>query len=290
MFFLEKDLVMTKYLSSETRIPYLILFLVFIISIYPFFYMVSTSLMTAGEAANNYLFPSKLMFENYVEVWTSNRFQRYTINSIIISSITVIGVLFFSIPAAYSFARIDFPFKNIIFYFLLISLMIPEIIALLPHLLIIRGEIFPLPFGPSWMNSLQGLTVPFMGNIFVIFLLRQYFKKIPNELWEAARMDGASHLYFLIKIVIPMSKPIIVTVALFSFILAWNSFAWPLLILTRDEGFPVTVSIYSFVREVGPNFNLLMAASLIAIFPILVLYFFTQKLFLESISNFGLKQ
>ena len=175
MFFLEKDLVMTKYLSSETRIPYLILFLVFIISIYPFFYMVSTSLMTAGEAANNYLFPSKLMFENYVEVWTSNRFQRYTINSIIISSITVIGVLFFSIPAAYSFARIDFPFKNIIFYFLLISLMIPEIIMLLPHLLIIRGEIVPLPFGPSWMNSLQGLTVPFMGNIFVIFLLRQYF-------------------------------------------------------------------------------------------------------------------
>ena len=290
MFFLERDLVMIKYLPSETRIPYIILSLVFIISIYPFFYMISTSLMTAGEAANNYLFPSKLMFENYVEVWTSNRFQRYTLNSILISSITVIGVLFFSIPAAYSFARIDFPFKNVIFYFLLISLMIPEIIALLPHLLIIRGEIFPLPFGPSWMNSLQGLTIPFMGNIFVIFLLRQYFKKIPNELWEAARMDGASHLYFLIKIVIPMSKPIIVTVALFSFILAWNSFAWPLLILTRDEWYPVTVSIYSFVREVGPNFNLLMAASLIAIFPILILYFFTQKLFLESISNFGLKQ
>ena len=281
---------MNKIFTFETRLPYFILIIVFLISIFPFLYMISNSLMTAGEAANQYLFPQKLMFENYIEVWTSNRFQRYTFNSIVISSITVVGVLLTSIPAAYSFARIDFPFKNILFYSLLLSLMIPEIITLLPHLLIIRGEIVPLPFGPSWMNSLQGLTVPFMGNIFVIFLLRQYFKKIPNELWDAAKIDGASHLYFLIKIVIPMSKPIIVTVALFTFILAWNSFAWPLLILTRDDWYPVTVSIYSFVREVGPNFNLLMAACLIAIFPILVLYFFTQKLFLESISNFGLKQ
>ena len=211
-------------------------------------------------------------------------------NSLIVSIIVVSGVLLTSIPAAYAFAKIDFPFRNIIFYSLLLSLMIPEIISLLPHLLIIRGDIFPLPFGPSWMNTLQGLTVPFFGNVFIIFLLRQYFKKIPNELWDAARMDGSSHLYFLRKIVIPMSMPIIVTVSLFAFILAWNSFAWPLLILTRDDWFPVTVSIYSSIREMGTNYNLLMAACLIAIFPVITLYFFTQKLFLESISNFGLKQ
>ena len=252
--------------------------------------MISTSLMTSGEAANQYLFPKKLMFENYVEVWSSSNFQKYTINSIIISSIVVLGVLCTSIPAAYAFAKIDFPFRNIIFYSLLLSLMIPEIISLLPHLLIIRGDIFPLPFGPSWMNTLQGLTVPFFGNVFIIFLLRQYFKKIPNELWDAARIDGSTHFYFLRKIVIPMSRPIIVTVSLFAFILAWNSFAWPLLILTRDDWFPVTVSIYSFIREVGANYNLLMAACLIAIFPIIALYFFTQKFFLESISNFGIKE
>ena len=131
-----------------------------------------TSLMTAGEAINQYVFPRSPMFENNVEVWTSNNFQRYTINSIIISTITVLGVLLTSIPAAYSFARIEFPFKNLIFYLLLLSLMIPEIITLLPHLLIIRGEIIPLPFGPTWMNTLQGLTVPFMGNIFWTRLYR----------------------------------------------------------------------------------------------------------------------
>ena len=281
---------MTRIFNTETKLPYIILFFVTVVSFYPFFYMISTSLMTVGEATNQYLFSKKLIFENYFEVWISNNFQRYTLNSLIIASIVVSGILFTSIPAAYSFARIDFPFKNIIFYFLLISLMIPEIIMLLPHLLIIRGEIIPLPFGPSWMNSLQGLTVPFMGNIFVIFLLRQYFKKIPKELWDAARMDGATHFYFLYKVVIPLSLPIIVTVSLFSFILAWNAFAWPLLILTKDDWFPVTVSIYGFIREVGPNFNLLMAACVISILPILILYFFTQRLFLESISNFGLKE
>ena len=281
---------MTKIFNSETRVPYIILTIVFIISIYPFFYMIMTSLMTAGEAINQYVFPRTPMFENYLEVWTSNNFQKYTINSIIISSITVVGVLITSIPAAYSFARIEFPFKNLIFYLLLLSLMIPEIITLLPHLLIIRGEIIPLPFGSSWMNTLQGLTEPFMGNIFVIFLLRQYFKKIPNELWDAARLDGASHFYFLTRIVVPMSMPIIVTAGLFTFIIAWNSFAWPLLILTKEDWYPVTVSIYSFVREVGPNFHLLMAACLIAIAPILLLYFFTQRLFIESISNFGIKE
>ena len=281
---------MIKFNQRELIVPYIILFIVMFVSVYPLLYMISVSFMTAGEASNQYLIPRELRFENYVTVWTSNNFQQYTLNSIVISAIIVIGVLCTSIPAAYAFAKINFPFRDIIFYSLLLSLMIPEIIALLPHLLIIRGDIFPLPFGPSWMNSLQGLTVPFFGNVFIIFLLRQYIKKIPNELWDAARMDGSSHLYFSRKIVIPMSMPIIVTVSLFAFILAWNSFAWPLLILTKEDWFPVTVSIYSFIRESGTNYNLLMAASLISISPVLLIYFFTQKLFLESISNFGLKQ
>ena len=281
---------MISFQKKELIIPYIILFIIMFLSVYPLLYMISVSLMTSGEASNQYLLPKVPRFENYIEVWTSNNFQQYTINSIIISVIIVIGVLSTSIPAAYAFAKINFPFRDIIFYSLLISLMIPEIIALLPHLLIIRGNIFPLPFGPSWMNSLQGLTVPFFGNVFIIFLLRQYIKKIPNELWDAARMDGASHFYFLRKVVIPMSMPIIVTVSLFAFILAWNSFAWPLLILTKEDWFPVTVSIYSFIREAGTQYNLLMAASLISIFPVLLLYFFTQRLFLESISNFGIKQ
>ena len=111
---------MIKIFNTETKIPYIILSIVAIVSIYPFFYMISTSFMTVGEATNQYLFPKKLMFENYFHVWTSSNFQRYTLNSLIISSIVVLGILCTSIPAAYSFARIDFPFKNAKFYFLII--------------------------------------------------------------------------------------------------------------------------------------------------------------------------
>ena len=238
---------MIRVLNKETFFPYLILILVTIISIYRFFYMISTSFMTVGEATNQYLIPKKLMFENYFQVWTSSNFQKYTLNSLIISSIVVIGILFTSIPAAYAFARIDFPLKNIIFYFLLISLMIPEIIMLLPHLLIIRGEIIPLPFGPSWMNTLKGLTVPFMGNVFVIFLLRQYFKKIPKELWDAARIDGANHLYFLYKVVVPISLPIIFFLLLTGFINTFQAFNHIYVMQTSSAGDTmdvVTVEIF----------------------------------------------
>ena len=115
---------MIRATHKELLIPYFILFIVMVVSIYPILYMISTSLMTAGEAANQFLFPKKLMFENYIEVWTSNNFQKYTFNSLIISSIIVLGVLFTSIPAAYAFAKIEFPFRDIIFYSLLLSLII----------------------------------------------------------------------------------------------------------------------------------------------------------------------
>ena len=116
--------------QKELVIPYFILFIVMVVSIYPILYMISTSLMTSAEAANQYLFPKKLMFGNYAEVWTSNNFQKYTMNSLIISTLIVSGVLFTSIPAAYAFAKIRFPFRDIIFYSLLLSLMIPEIILI----------------------------------------------------------------------------------------------------------------------------------------------------------------
>ena len=230
-------------------------------------------------------------FDWYIKAFNNPAIQSAALNSLSIAFTASLIATAIAVCASLALLRgKKFKGQGAFAGLLSLPLMIPEIITLLPHLLIIRGEIIPLPFSSSWMNTLQGLTVPFMGNIFVIFLLRQYFKKIPNELWDAARLDGASHFYFLTRIVVPMSMPIIVTAGLFTFIIAWNSFAWPLLILTKEDWYPVTVSIYSFVREVGPNFHLLMAACLIAIAPILLLYFFTQRLFIESISNFGIKE
>ena len=168
-------------------------------------------------------------------------------------------------------------------------MMIPEVVTIMPHVLIIRGDVIPLPFGPSWMNSLRGITVPLMANAFSIFLLRQFFLKFPIELWEAAKMDGCGHLRFLITIVIPMSKPIIFTVGLFGFINAWNSFMWPMIVTTTEKWRPLTVGIYSFITEAGPDTHLLMAASVISIIPVLIVYFFTQKQFTDSIATLGIK-
>ena len=281
---MNKILYLKNYL-----IPYLILIIVVIISFFPFFWMISTSLMTIGETINRSLIPESPQWINYSTTWNEGKFSKYLINSFIITFVSVFGLLITSIFAAYAFAKINFPGRNFYFFVILSTMMIPEVVTIMPHVLIIRGDVIPLPFGPSWMNSLQGITVPLMANAFSIFLLRQFFLKFPNELWEAAKMDGCGHFRFLITIVIPMSKPIIFTVGLFGFISSWNSFMWPMIVTTTEKWRPLTVGIFSFITEAGPDTHLLMAASVISIIPVLIVYFFTQKQFTDSIATLGIK-
>jgi len=277
------------YFSNINLIPYLILSVVVCISFFPFFWMISTSLMTIGETINRSIVPDTPQWVNYSTTWNEGKFSKYLINSFFITIASVTGLLITSILAAYAFAKINFPGRNFYFFIILSTMMIPEVVTIMPHVLIIRGDVIPLPFGPSWMNTLQGITVPLMANAFSIFLLRQFFLKFPNELWEAAKMDGCGHLRFLITIVIPMSKPIIFTVGLFGFINAWNSFMWPMIVTTTEKWRPLTVGIYSFITEAGPDTHLLMAASVISIIPVLIVYFFTQKQFTDSIATLGIK-
>ncbi|HSO27807.1 MAG TPA: carbohydrate ABC transporter permease, partial [Anaerolineales bacterium] len=269
-------------------ILYAILIIGAVVSIVPFFWMVSTSFMTLGETINRQWLPAVPQFKNYVEAWTEARFARYFFNSVIITATTLAGLLTTSILAGYAFGRIHFWGREFLFALLLSTMMIPESITMIPNFLFIRGDIIPLP-GGSWLNSLQALTVPFMANAFSIFLLRQFFMKIPDELWDAARMDGAGHLRFLVQIVLPISKAPILTVLIFSFIASWNAFLWPLLVTTTPRWRPLMVGLWTFVSEAGPETNLLMAGAVITIIPILVLYFFTQKQFTEGIATTGLK-
>lgn len=258
------------------------------LALLPFYWMISTSFMTLGETINKKWLPAVPQFINYADAWEYANFSKYFLNSVIITAVTLLGILVTSALAGYAFARIDFYGKNVIFAILLSTMMIPESITLLPNLLLIRGSIIPLP-GGSWMNSLQGLTVPFMANAFSIFLLRQFFAQIPKELWDAARIDGCSHFRFLLQIVIPISKAPIMTVLLFGFTGAWNSFAWPLLATTRETWRPLMVGLWTFVTEAGPQTHLLMAGAVISLLPILVVYFITQKQFTEGIATTGLK-
>jgi ABC-type glycerol-3-phosphate transport system permease component len=278
----------TFKINSGRLILYLILLLGAIVAILPFFWMVSTSLMTLGETINRQWLPKVPQFENYSEAWTEANFAKYFVNSVIITFVTIAGLLTTSILSGYAFGRINFFGKNVLFALLLATMMIPESVTMIPNFLMIRGDILPLP-GGSWLNTLPALTVPFIANAFSIFLLRQFFMRIPDELWDAARMDGAGHFRFLIQICLPISKAPVLTVMIFAFIGSWNAFLWPLLVTTKAVWRPIMVGLWTFVTEAGPETNLLMAGAVITIIPILILYFLTQKQFTEGIATTGLK-
>ncbi len=277
-----------RAISVSRMLMYLALILGAIVAILPFYWMVATSFMTLGETINRVWVPKSLQFKNYVIAWEEAKFAKYFVNSVIITALTLVGLLTTSILAGYAFARIKFYGRDIIFALLLATMMIPESVTMIPNFLIIRGDVIPLP-GGSWLNKLPALTVPFMANAFSIFLLRQFFITIPNELWDAARMDGASHLRFLVQVVLPISKAPVMTVLIFGFIGSWNAFLWPLLVTTKDTWRPLMVGLWTFVSEAGPETNLLMAGAVITIIPILILYFLTQKQFTEGIATTGLK-
>ncbi len=266
---------------------YAFLFLGVVISITPFIWMLLTSFMTLGEAQGIRWMPSELRFINYANAWKEAAFSEYFVNSVVITIITLAGELTFSVLAAYAFARIKFPGREAIFGLLLSTIMIPAMVNIIPNFLTVTwlGRIGPI----KWINNWPALTVPFMGSIFSIFLLRQFFAQIPDELFDAARIDGAGHLRFLAKVVLPLSKAPVMVIVVLSFIGSWNALAWPMLVTNSPEWRPIAVGLYNFVEEAGQSLHLMMAGATITIIPILVLYFITQKQFTESIARSGLK-
>ncbi len=278
------------HFSTSTRIKilsYVILVFGAILSLVPFVWMVSTSLKSLGEALGTNFFPSTLHFENYAEAWRKALFSEYFLNSLIITAITLAGELTFSVLAAYAFARMKFPGRDLIFSILLSTIMIPAMVFIIPNFLTVTwlGRIGPVP----WINNWPSLTIPFMGSIFSIFLLKQFFAQVPDELFDSAQIDGAGHLRFLLQIVLPLSKAPIMVIVVLSFIGTWNSLAWPMLVTNTPDWRPISVGLMNFVNEAGQEINLTMAGAFITIIPILIIYFFTQKQFTESIARSGLK-
>lgn len=276
--------------AGEFRLSHLPVYFLLIvgalISLTPFLYMISTSFMTLGETINRVPLPATPQWSNYGEAWNEARFVLYFRNSVIITAVIILGMLVTCTLSAYAFARIQFPGRSAIFMVLLATLMIPGTVTFIPNLLLIRGQI--IPWG-SWMNTLPALTVPFMASAFIIFLLRQFFISVPNELYDAAVIDGAGHMRFLTAVVLPMSKPVLMTATLLTFVIAWNEFLWPLLVTTTATWRPLGVGLYTFISEAGPQTHLLMAGTVITVIPVLIVYFFTQKQFTEGIATSGLK-
>jgi ABC-type glycerol-3-phosphate transport system permease component len=243
--------------------------------------------MNLTEATGGRLLPSAPQWSNYLEAWEEANFSRYFLNSVKLTAITVAGQVVFSTLAAYAFAQMEFPGKNFLFALILSTLMLPEAVTWVPNFITVSwlGRIGPIP----WINNWPSLTIPFMAGAFGIFLLRQFFQQIPRDLWDSAQIDGASHLRYLIQVVLPLSKAPLVTLILFTFIGSWNALAWPILVTTTPDWRPISYGLLSFLDEAGSFFHLQMAGSVITILPILLVYFFTQRQFTEGIATSGLK-
>jgi ABC-type glycerol-3-phosphate transport system permease component len=268
-------------------LTYLVLTLGGVVAIVPFLWMLSASLMNLTEATGRAVLPRVAQWSNYQEAWTGANFKDFFANSVIIAAITISGQVVFSTLAAYAFARVKFPGKNFLFTLMLATLMIPEAVTWIPNFITVTwfGRVGPIP----WINNWPALTIPFMASAFSIFLLRQFFAQIPNELWDSAQIDGAGHLRFLLQIVIPLAKPALLTVILFTFIGSWNALAWPILVTTDPEWRPISYGLSSFLDEAGALVHFQMAGSVITVLPIIILYLFVQRQFTEGIATTGLK-
>ncbi|CAM5197811.1 Carbohydrate ABC transporter membrane protein 2 (CUT1 family) OS=Ureibacillus acetophenoni OX=614649 GN=SAMN05877842_12213 PE=3 SV=1 [Ureibacillus acetophenoni] len=250
----------------------------------PFVWMVSTSLKTLGETLTfpPVWVPEQLMWSNFVEAWTSVPFLKYLINSIIVAVIILIIQFATMIPAAYAFARYKFKFKGFLFGITMITLMIPGQLIFLPLYLSMS----------SWgiLDTIWALILPFGASAFGIFLLRQTFMQVPEELLEAARLDNALEWQIIRRIMIPMAKPTLITLAMFSFIAHWNDYFWPLVMTTTDTARTLPLGI-AMLREVEgvSSWHIVMAGNVILVIPILIVFFIAQRHIIKAFVYNGVK-
>lgn len=275
---------MTK--SQKARICNIILFVILsvgaVLILFPIAWMICTALKSAPEIAMYppRLLPEKPMFENFAIAWSKAPFTRYTINTLIIVFFTIIGNVFVNSFVSYGFAKVDFAGKDILFTCILATMMIPGFITLVPTYVIFSKL--------HWVNTYLPLIVPaFFGNAFHIFMMRQFYMTIPNELTEAARIDGAGHFYIWGKLMMPLVKPVMATVALIAFKGAWSDFQGPLLYLSDRNMYTLQLGLQVFKGQGFTEWNYLMAVSFLSMIPILILFFCFQNYFIEGMNVGG---
>ena len=255
-----------------------------LIFLVPLVWMISSSLKPDYQifAMPPELIPKPPRWQNYSEALTYVPFDRYAVNSLIISTLTIIGHLLSCTVIAYGFARLRAPGKDFLFVLVLATMMLPYPVTMVPLYMLFNWL--------GWINTFLPLTVPaFFGSAFYIFLLRQFFLTIPSDLENAAIIDGANILQILWYVMLPLSKPALATVAIFTFQNAWNDFLPPLIYLHDQSLYTVTLGLNFFRATYTINWAYLMAASLVTMLPVLLVFFLAQRLFIEGITFSGLK-
>lgn len=224
---------------------------------------------------------ARFRFSNYLEAWRQAPFGRYYFNTIFVTLFVVAGVLVTSSLAAYAFARMRFWGRENLFVLFLSMMMVPQPVYIVPSYIILVKL--------GMVDTYQALIIPWIAHIFSIFLLRQHFRTIPDDLYDAAIIDGCSRFAFLWRIVLPLSKAVLVAVVIFTIVGTWNSFLWPLVMTNSPEVRPLQVGLARFSQEQGTNHELMMAAATFSVAPLIIAYFFAQKQIIQSLATSGLK-
>jgi multiple sugar transport system permease protein len=271
---------------------------------FPFFWMVMTALKGDAEARGLprlTLFPSKWLWGNFAEAWRMEPFIVYFRNTFVVAGLVAAGVMVTSLMAGYAFARIDFFGKRALFVAFLATMMVPFEVVLVPNFITVtrmKGALVewmvrlfgaPASAPTATVAAFAALIVPWSANVFSIFLVTQFFRQIPEDYFDAARLDGCGHWQFLWRIGAPMVGPALLTAGLFSFLWSWNALLWPLVVNNPGEAPVIQVALARLVREEQEGFNLLMAASTFAIIPVIALYFVAQRRFIEGVTGTGVK-
>ncbi|MVB10157.1 L-arabinose transport system permease protein AraQ [Caprobacter fermentans] len=280
-----RSLSKSKKLLIQNSVLYVVLTLASIVCILPLFWMISTSLKSGNvifEVPPQWL-PDGFHIENYGKALQDIPFMQYFLNSTIISVTRLVAEVFVSAFVAFGFAKFNFPGKNIWFLLLLSTIMLPSEVMLIP--------VFQMFTRLGWVNTFLPLTVPafFGGQAVFIFLLRQFFMSQSDELMEAAMIDGANKFSVFVKIYLPISKPALITVAIFSFQGSWNDLMGPLIYLNDSKKFTLQLGLAMFNGMTKVEWGPLMAASVLTLIPVLVIFFAAQKYFVEGISFSGIK-
>ncbi len=265
-------------------VVYLVLIALSISFLSPFALMVSTSLKPEDRIFTETIewIPRPIRWHNYVEALQSFPFLLYLRNTLFVCALVVVGTVLSSALPAYGFARLRWKGRDVLFLIMLATIMLPAQVTMLPVFVLFRTI--------GWTGTYLPLVVPpFFGSAFAIFLLRQFFLTIPQELSDAARIDGCSEWRIFWQIIVPLSVPALATVALFAFIGAWTDFINPLVYLTDENTYTLAVGLQTFVGRHSSEWNLLMAAATVVTLPLMVVFFFTQKLFIEGITLTGIK-
>ena len=254
-----------------------------VLLMFPMYWMLRTSVASVDELSTLpvRLWPRQWHWENYVAPWRQFPFARWLLNSVVIAVASVVLTVVINLSAGYAFAKLRFPFRNVLFLLILSTLMVPVQVIMIPQ--------FQIVIDLGLLNNTWGVVLPRLAEAFGLFMARQFFMSFPDELLEAARVDGAGHLRTFWKIVLPLSKPLVAVLVIFTFMWRWNEFVWPLIVLTDSNSYTLPVGLQFLIGQFSTDFGPLLAMSFLSILPVLLVFAVFQGYFVEGVARTGIK-